>query len=323
MQLTFCKTFNIERQTMTDTTRMIFDHYEIRKTNKQKSDFIQWIKPTVEQEGYKVEIEKGLCGARNIVIGDPAKANVIYTAHYDTCASLPFPNFITPKCFAIYLLYQVAIVVGVFVAMFCVALLLALLQVPYALDIAEGVGLIMFGLMLIGPANKHTANDNTSGVTVILDTLNAMPADLRENAAYILFDLEEAGLIGSISYRLKHYKMLKNKLILNFDCVSDGNNFLIAVKQKAKRFVPVLKEAFQSTDDYTVEIATKGVFYPSDQALFPCGVAVAALRRTKWFNILYMNRIHTNRDTVYQDKNIAFLVKGAINLLEKYRSKEG
>ena len=100
---------------MTDTTRMIFDHYEIRKTNKQKSDFIQWIKPTVEQEGYKVEIEKGLCGARNIVIGDPAKANVIYTAHYDTCASLPFPNFITPKCFAIYLLYQVEIVVGVFV----------------------------------------------------------------------------------------------------------------------------------------------------------------------------------------------------------------
>lgn len=299
---------------MTETTKTIFEKYEVRKSKMQKTVFIEWVKSIAANAGYGIHIEKGLFGARNIVIGNPDKAKVIYTAHYDTCARLPFPNFITPKSFVIYLLYQVVLVAGIFLAMFCVALLLALLRVPCFLDIAEGVGLVLFALMLIGPANKHTANDNTSGVTVILDALNAMPADIREKVAFILFDLEEAGLWGSISYRLKHHKEIKGKLLLNFDCVSDGNNILIAVKRKAKKFVHILKEAFQNTNNYTVEITTKGFFYPSDQELFPCGVAVAALRRTKWLNILYMNRIHTNRDVIYQEENIDYLVNGAIKL---------
>ena len=91
---------------MTETTKTIFEKYQIRKTKKQKTEFISFVKGKAESLGYTCEIENGSFGARNIVVGDPKKAKVVYTAHYDTCPRLPFPNFITPKNFLIYLLYQ-------------------------------------------------------------------------------------------------------------------------------------------------------------------------------------------------------------------------
>ena len=44
------------------------------------------------------------------------------------------------------------------------------------------------------------------------------------------------------------------------------------------------------------------------------GVGVAALKRSKRFGILYMDRIHTKTDTVYREENIEFLKNGAITL---------
>lgn len=302
---------------MTETTQTILDRYQIRKTKKQKNEFIKWATQIAENAGNKTTIEKGLLGSRNIIIGNPEKAKVIYTAHYDTCAVLPFPNFITPKNFSIYLLYQIALAFVLSFIAFGVTLLFLLFKIPFATHITELMVWILIAFMLLGPANKHTANDNTSGVTVILDIINKMPAEAHDKAAFILFDMEEAGLIGSFSYRLKHNKMMKEKLLINFDCVSDGNNILMKVKKKAKQYVPLLKEVFTKKENMHVEILTQSIYYPSDQEVFPCAVGVAALKKTRIFNILYLNRIHTKRDTVYQEMNIDFLVAGAIELAKK------
>ena len=176
--------------------------------------------------------------------------------------------------------------------------------------------------MMIGPANKHTANDNTSGVTTLLDLMMAMPAELRSEAAFIFFDLEEPGLLGSSGYASKHSKSMKDKWIVNFDCVSDGDTMLFAVSRKARGLVPSLEKVFVPNEHVpTVDIAAKGVFYPSDQANFPRGVGVAALKKTKNGNILYMNRIHTSKDTVYREENIAFLVDGAVRLTAELSRK--
>ncbi|MBQ8402197.1 MAG: hypothetical protein IJX14_09735, partial [Clostridia bacterium] len=56
------------------------------------------------------------------------------------------------------------------------------------------------------------------------------------------------------------------------------------------------------------------VFYPSDQMNFPCGVGAAALKRARIGGILYMDRIHIRKDTVYQEENIAFLTDASIRL---------
>jgi len=310
---------------MTETTKTVLQNYEIRKTKKQKTDFLEYVQHKAAEWGYDSHVEKGWFGARNLVVGDPAQARVVYTAHYDTCAVLPFPNFITPKHMGIYLLYQIVVVLGcMLVPMTALMLLAGWISSAAGMDgdtasaVAVLIGYIwmltFLVLVMAGPANRHTANDNTSGVTTLLELMEKMPEELRAGAAFVFFDLEEMGLFGSGGYASRHKKEMRDKLFVNFDCVSDGKNILLALQKKAETYMPVLQAAFRDTETFHVEILQKGVFYPSDQVSFPCGVGVASLKRSKVGGILYMDRIHTKKDTVYQEENIAFLTEASIRL---------
>ena len=313
---------------MTPTTQTIFEKFEIRKSKKQKNDFAEYVSSVATAEGYACHTEKGYFGARNIVVGNPDTARVVYTAHYDTCARMPFPNFITPKCIWIYLLYQILLTVILLavpslllVALVYLGLYISPLIFWSALAIAWDFHLwywfvlLELILMMAGPANKHTANDNTSGVTTLLDIMTSLPEELRGDVAFIFFDLEEMGLFGSAGYASKHKTIMKNTLLINFDCVSDGNTILFALRKGATRYTEAIKSAFPSTDTLSVEVVSKGVFYPSDQANFTRGVGVAALKKSK-HGLLYMDRIHTKRDTVYEEENIAYLTDGAVRLAQ-------
>ncbi|MBQ7910992.1 MAG: M28 family peptidase [Clostridia bacterium] len=306
---------------MTETTQTVFEKHQIRKSYAQKSAFIQYVQNTATKLGYQSRMEKGYLGARNVVVGDPDTAKVVYTAHYDTCAVMPFPNFITPKCIWLFLLYQ--ILVGVLLVAIPSALVTGIFFGLAACGI-EANALLLYDLWLIlilavcwlimaGPANRHTANDNTSGVTTLLDTMTALPEELRGEVAFVFFDLEEMGLFGSAGFASKHKKVTKNTLVVNFDCVSDGNNILFVLRKGATLYIEAIQTAFPSTETFAVEVVSKGAIYPSDQANFVRGVGVAALKKTKG-GLLYMDRIHTGRDTVYMEENIAYLTEGAVRL---------
>ncbi len=298
----------------------IFSQHEVRKSKKQKTAFIEYAVKKAEEQGYSVKTEKGAFGTRNIVVGDPDNAKVVYTAHYDTCARLPFPNFLTPKNFGIYLLYNLAIVLGFFVVVFALGFLVGFVGVFLKIDNSVAVlisELLYLGLLLLlfaGPANKHTANDNTSGVTVLFGIMKALPEDQRDKAAFVFFDYEEAGLVGSSVFAGKHKEVKNNTLLLNFDCVSDGRDIMILTRKDAEPYSELLSGAFVSNEDVQVDVTNKA-FYPSDQARFKRGVGVAAFNRTKG-GMLYINKIHTSKDTVYRRENIDFLVDGAVKLTE-------
>lgn len=309
---------------MTQTDEKVLSEYQVRKTKKQRGAFIDYVSRYADSLGYKIGTEKGSFGANNIIVGDPETAKVVYTAHYDTCARLPFPNFITPKNIGIYLLYQLAItVVFMFLPMFIIGFVCG-----YTFDDIElgamvtvllsYAWLIAFMYILIaGPANKNTANDNTSGVAVLLNIMAQVKNEDREKVAFIFFDLEEAGLLGSSAFAKKHKAAMKNKLLINFDCVSDGDNILFVLKKGAKEYEELLKNAYPCEDGFNVEVLSKGVFYPSDQAQFPCGVGVAALKKSKKRNILYMDKIHTKNDVVFDEKNIEYLTAKSVGLVER------
>lgn len=304
---------------MTGTTKTIMETYQVRKSKGQKKAFASYVESLATAWGYSFRREKGALGVTNLVVGDVSRAKVVYTAHYDTCPVLPFPNFITPKNIFIYLLYNILLVCGFFAVAFAAGfvggVLSALLPVFGGLATLLGY-VIYFGfvfLLLCGPANKHTANDNTSGVTLLVDLMREMPPELRDEVAFVFFDLEEMGLIGSSAFASAHKKEMKNRLLVNFDCVSDGEHMLFVLRKGANAHRKAIEEAFAARDGFRVEVAEKGVFYPSDQAKFRCGVGVAALRATKG-GLLYMNRIHTSRDVIYREENIEFLKEGAIKL---------
>ena len=270
---------------MTETTKEILGKYQVRKTKKQKTAFIAYVKQLADRWGYDCTVEKGSFGARNIVIGNPDRAKVLYTAHYDTCFILSLiPDINGSLGFVISLLPQI-------------------------------LYLVLLYLLLGGPANKHTANDNTSGVTTVLDIMKELPEDQKDKVAFVLFDLEEAGLFGSSAFASKHKAVKKNTLVMNFDCVSDGETVLFVLKRTTKQYATLLENAFLPTPDITVDITAKA-FYPSDNAAFNGGIGVAALKKSKVFGTLYMDRIHTNKDVIYREENIRFLTSGAIKLVQ-------
>ena len=148
--------------------------YEVRKRKEQKDAFIGMLK---EHYGDRLRVET--CGSlpksRNIVIGDPERADVVYTAHYDTCARLPFPNFITPRNLFMFLLYQFAVVLVFLVPLFAVDLAVARLTrgLPDLLGFLLTEGVLFAGIFFMlwvfmgDHPNPHTANDNTSGVATL------------------------------------------------------------------------------------------------------------------------------------------------------------
>ena len=91
---------------MNEISREILEKYQVRKTNAQKTAFIAYM-----QEKYpRLHVEEGgFPRCRNLVVGDPAWAKMVFCAHYDTCAVMPFPNLITPKNILFYLLYSILV----------------------------------------------------------------------------------------------------------------------------------------------------------------------------------------------------------------------
>lgn len=311
---------------MTQTTKEVFEKFEVRKTKNQRLAFCDYVKDVAKKNGYTYSTEKGSFGANNIIVGDVNKAEVLYTAHYDTCAKMFFPNFITPTNFLIYLLYQIAIVVGFLGMAFGLSYVCGTafnyinlneeLELIISVFIPVVIYFILLFVLIAGPANKHTANDNTSGVTTLLDIMTSLPENLRDKVAFVFFDLEESGLIGSSAFAKNHKDIRDDKLVINFDCVSDGETILFALKKTTRKYEELIKHAFVSNADCKVKIPKSFVFYPSDNMNFKGGIGVAALKKAKRSNLLYMDRIHTKRDTIYREQNIEFLKNGAIKLAE-------
>ena len=307
---------------MTELSREILRDWQVRKTKAQKLRFIDFLQSRLP--ALTVE-EGGLPRCRNLVLGDPESADMVFTAHYDTCARLPFPNFITPKNLLIYLAYQLLLLLPFFAlaGLFCWGLIRLGVFPPGAVMLGwfAAFGLILY-VFIFGPANPHTVNDNTSGVVTLCELYAALDEDERARCAFVFFDHEESGLFGSAVFRSRHKKAMKETLVVNFDCVSDGDHILIVQNRLAKkRAGEALAQAFVSSADKQVCLAGPlGAFYPSDQVNFPFAVGVAAMNRSPIG--LYMSRIHTARDTVCDERNFSFLAEGARRLLRLYKEKE-
>lgn len=293
--------------------------FPVRKSKVQKQAFRDAVIPYVQALGYECTTEKGMLGARNVVIGNSETAKYLITAHYDTCAHLPFPNLITPCSFWLFMAYQLVIA-----AFMLLIPLIPTIAADWLFDTGAASSMVWYAffllgaiLMMVGPANKHNANDNTSGVVAVLEIARKLPAELRSQVCFVLFDLEEAGLFGSMGYQEAHKNATKNQLVLNLDCVGDGDEIMLFPSGKVKKDqekMELLRSCCGSQGNKRISIREKGFsFYPSDQANFPYGVGIAALRRSKVG--LYLGRIHTNRDTILEEANIHMIRDAILSMI--------
>ncbi len=307
---------------MLELSRRILRDFQIRKTRGQKAAFYALIRPALEAYGYDVTLEEGgLIKSRNIVVGDIQKADVILTAHYDTCAQLPFPNYIFPQKIGFYLAWQLLItaaLVGIYVlALFAAYALTRNVAAASCAGFAAGAAGLY--LLLAGKANRHNYNDNTSGVVTVIETALSLSAEQMKKAAFVLFDNEELGMVGSARFANQHNKKIAGKPLINFDCVSDGDTILLIPDKAFKRderSMEALRASFTGGNGKNVHINEKKLFYPSDQAMFKKAVGVAAMKHSKYFG-LYLDRIHTARDTVFDEENIALIKNALISMIDR------
>lgn len=297
--------------------------HEIRKSNREKTEFIEYITARLEKSGYvrerDIRIEekgKGLFKSRNIVVGNPEEAQILLSGHYDTCAWCPFPNLMAPISPGLFWGYQI---------------LLAIMIVMIAELISFGVGvfagdnsvveyntflLVLCALivqLLFGYRNKHTANDNTSGIITLTCILESLSEEERKKVCVIYFDNEEKGLLGSSFFYKKHKKVVDSKLLINFDCVGDGENIVTMANWKSRKdkryslLVDVLNKNVAGADvNYMCE-KMKWMMFPSDQMHFQKGIGVCSLKKSRIG--YYVGRIHTYYDTKCRRENIEYLTK--------------
>ena len=297
----------------------ILTAHPVRKNNTQKERFRQEVQDYLQTLGYSTNVESGSFGSKNLVIGDPDRAKYLVTAHYDTCARMFVPNLITPCNALLFILYQIFVCLLLIVPTLAVGALVGYLLHSFFVGYFLWMVLLWTGiaLMLVGPANSSNVNDNTSGVVTVLEIAKSLPENYRKDVCFVLFDLEEAGLIGSASYRKKHKKASESQMVLNLDCVGEGDEIYLFPTSKLKKNQKKLADLEKITGNFgrkTVTVRKQGFsIYPSDQAHFPYGVGICALNRGKLG--LYLSKIHTPKDTVLDETNVNILRAAIITMI--------
>lgn len=290
----------------------IIEKFPVRKKGEQKDGFLKYATAKAQEMGYTAKVED-IKNNRNLIVGDPESAKVVFTAHYDTPATMFVPNFITPRNILLYILYQL-IPIGLILAISAAAICLCRFvfgitefAVLYAVFWVCYFGSLL--LMLMGPANKNNYNDNTSGIAALLCIMQKLPREARSKVAFIFFDNEEKHMQGSGNYAKQHKEVKQNTLIINLDCIGDGKHLFCFAKKNARAHAlyPLLTETVVSGGNFTVEhVKSSTSVYPSDQASFQCGTAFCACKKAPVIGY-YMDRIHTKRDTQCDLESLDFL----------------
>ena len=300
----------------------ITELFPVRKTAAQKQAFRQWVMGEIGAMGYPVRIEENDKGRQqNVIVGDPEHAQVTFTAHYDTPATILVPDLQIPRNYPVYLLWQLLMIGG---------MLLISLAVGLGVGLASGSGdamllgffgafLVLMWLQLAGVANKYNVNDNTAGVAVLLETMQRIPAENREKVAFILFDNMEKGRKGSKAYARDHLEMQHTRFVVNADSVGVGDTFVVCAPSLAVQLpqYAVIEKLLAGDESRQVRFySSVTTRVNSDFRSFKCGVGIGAYRQVGGVG-LYLGDLHTARDTQADQRNIECLAEAFSVLAEQ------
>jgi hypothetical protein len=287
----------------------ILNAHPIRKNIVQKEAFRADVQAYIRELGYDVHMEA--CGkhGQNIVFGNSETAEYLITAHYDTPATIGIPNTCTP-CNGLlsWLKYLASVALGACSS----AGTFLLISEGYAIPgiLLMGALVVFLYLMRNGPANVNNANDNTSGVVTLLEIARTLPTAHRSKVCFVLFDLEEKGTKGSSAYRKTHKAATEKQVILNLDCVGDGDHILLMPTKKVRKdakLIAKLRYLGGWFGNKQILVVDKGFCsYNSDHKNFPLAVGVGAFHKKKGKGYV-LDKIHTKYDTNLEITNVNLL----------------
>lgn len=112
---------------------------------------------------------------------------------------------------------------------------------------------------------------------------------------------------------------MKDKLVINLDCVGNGEHIIIISKElamKNKNYL-ILKNNLINNEKYQVHYySNKEGKANSDQKSFEQGIGIMACKQNKIVGY-YTSKIHTNKDTIVSEENIEYLTEKLTNFINK------
>ena len=297
----------------------INSRFPVRRKDEQKRQFRDYINQKAKKYGYLSKTDNADKN-NNIIIGDIEKAEVIFTAHYDTPATAIMPNLMMPLNKGL----NYIIKFGYYIILAAIAIVAALLIANNFFDGNSFFFLLYYALFyvllmyltVLCFTNKNNYNDNTSGVSCIMSLVSEINSD---KVAFILFDNEEKGLLGSKAHNKKYLDIMKDKLVINLDCIGNGNHFIFVSKEKAmnNKYYSLLKETFIISEKYNVIfVSDKEGSLNSDNKSFETSIGLSACSKSKK-NVYYTGRIHTNKDNFIDLDNINYVTNKMKDFIER------
>lgn len=300
----------------------ILRDFPVRHKRQEKENMRTYLIGQLRALGYDAKLQDS-GRAVNVVAGDPERVKLIFAAHYDTPLHELLPTVICPTRPATFLLYQALTPVLALALCFAVSV-----GVTFALN-RPGLTLPLFIILLIGvlaylrfgPAEKRTANDNTSGVATLLETAEKITPRYRADVAIVFLDGGSESMQGAKGFR-KRYPSAKEKPVICLDCVGSGDEILILPGKGARwngELLDAINGSFENSERKTCYDKVDGlVHYPSDNRAFKNGVAICAVRHVKGFGRCILP---TGKDNVIDDENIGILRDGLVRLVAAYQVK--
>lgn len=215
----------------------LINTYQVRNSFCQKRRFRKFLVENYlnRYENYFQKYGKCFIRGTNVIVGNIEKSSIILTAHYDTPYKLP-NNFKS-------IFYNVLSYVWWIICV-CIIYLSFKSMIVFS-GVMSFISLVVFlcscFFLLISLSNKKNANDNTSGVLVLLSIMkkisemeNIKGKEIRDNVCFVFFDQEELGLIGSKAFEKKYEIDNSKTLLINFDCVGDGDTVYFITGENCK-----------------------------------------------------------------------------------------
>lgn len=281
--------------------KIICKTYGVRNSRRQKDAFLSWAREVLEKEGIpaKISVDPCLARNRNLLIGDFNSAEVVVTAHYDTPKMMLLPICMYLDSFWLSLLSQVW---GIALILLAVQLLLSFLGQPFW--VRYWAFFLSLALFFFTVNNRNNHNDNSSGVIGVLECARRCREEKIPGAAFVLFDNEEWGLLGSAGFAKAHRDQMKGKLVINLDCIGAGDEIVLVTKQEAlndARNLAASLNGYEGKKRISAQ-TSKNILVMSDHASFARSIMVSAFRRDRMGRKL--TRIHRWTDTVLDEENV-------------------
>lgn len=291
----------------------VCEDFGVRMHKGQKKSFRNFVQEKAGEMGYESKIEKSLF-AKNVVVGNPDEAEVIFTAHYDTPPRLPkffvkhmlLHSFVTLPLLIFSLgkimdiLYKFELYDAMIVYSNCFLTALPILSCAF-------VG-YLFGFL--GGANKTNFNDNSSGCLAmlnIMDRYKNLPQNLKNKVAFVFTDNEEKMLLGAFAHRRKH-KNYKEKTFINLDCVGRGKNFNLYHFGKPTKIVEEFSKVLSQTTGFQATAKKSNFMSMSDHYPFRKANHVCLLSTEIGNDKSLFSQIHSSNDNIIEEDNIEAVV---------------